>query len=76
MPPAELPEPGAIYTERIQPILDQTGATADEIIKRVAEGGPGSQADVTFVRDYARYAVRIARAQRLAAPANLQDSTI
>ena len=76
MPAAELPEPGAIYTERIQPVLDQTGATADEIIRRVAEGGPASQADVTFVREYARYAVRIARAQRLAAPANQHDSTV
>jgi hypothetical protein len=56
--------------------LDQTGATADQIIKRVAEGGPVSQADVTFVRDYARYAVRIARAQRLAAPGSRHDSTI
>lgn len=76
MPAAELPEPGAIYAERIQPVLERTGATADEIIKRVAEGRSASQADVTFVRDYARYAVRIARAQRLAAPANQQDSTV
>ena len=76
MPAAELPEPGAIYAERIQPVLEQTGATADEIIKRVAEGRSANQADVTFVREYARYAVRIARAQRLAAPANQQDSTV
>lgn len=76
MPAAELPEPGAIYAERIQPVLEQTGATADQIIKRVAEGGPASQADVTFVRDYARYAVRIARVQRLTAPANQPESTV
>ena len=65
MPAAEFSEPGVLYVERIKPLLDETGATVDEIMKRVAEG-PASAAEVAFVRDYARYAIRIARAQRLA----------
>jgi len=59
MPAAEFSEPGVLYVERIKPLLDETGATVDEIMKRVAEG-PASAAEVAFVRDYARYAIRIA----------------